>query len=114
MRPFQSAIPTRDDLAGFTAACRARQERTGKGHHHYLWAVSNAQRVLFHLGVLDELPRTGGPAPFTERLAEVRPSIRDAMVAYLERKRATCQPKTVSTGRPRDFGQWALLNWGCY
>ena len=46
---------TVDDLAEFTAACRQRQERTGKGHQHYLAAVSNAQRVLFHLGIVDEL-----------------------------------------------------------
>ena len=57
------------DLAEFTAACQDRQERTGKGHHHYLSAASNAQRVLFHLGVLDELPRGAGPVPFAERLA---------------------------------------------
>jgi hypothetical protein len=62
--------------------------------------------VLFHLGVLDELPRAGGPVPFDERLAQVRPAIRAAMVAYLERKRATCRPKTVSTiaTRLRHFG----------
>lgn len=94
------------DLGEFTAACRDRQERTGKGHHHYLSAVSNAQRVLFHLGVLDEPPRAGGPVPFTERLAEVRPPIREAMIAYLEHKRATCRPKTVSTiaTRLKHFG----------
>jgi integrase len=94
------------DLAEFTAACRDRQERTGKGHHHYLAAVSNAQRVLFHLGVVDEPPRSGGPIPFTERLAEVTPPVRAAMVAYLERKRATCQPKTVSAlaTRLKHFG----------
>ena len=38
------------DLAEFTTACRDRQRRTGKGHHHYLSAISNTQRVLFHLG----------------------------------------------------------------
>ena len=59
------------DLNGFTAACWDRQKRTGKGHHHYLSAVSNAQRVLFHLGVLDELPRAGGPVSFAERLGRV-------------------------------------------
>jgi integrase len=84
------------DLAEFSAACRDRQQRTGKGHHHYLAAVSNTQRVLFHLGILDQLPRSGGPVPFAQRLAEVRPPIRETMIAYLERKRATCQPKTVS------------------
>jgi integrase len=94
------------DLAEFTAACRDREERTGKGHKHYLAAVSNAQRVLFHLGIVDELPRSGGPVPFAERLAEVRPPIRTTMIAYLERKRATCQRKTVSAiaTRLKHFG----------
>jgi integrase len=94
------------DLAEFTTACRDREERTGKGHHHYFAAVSNAQRVLFHLGVVDEPPRSGGPVPFAERLAEVRPPIRTVLVAYLERKRATCQIKTVSAlaTRLKHFG----------
>jgi integrase len=87
---------TLDDLAEFVVACRDRQQRTGKDHRHYLSAVSNTQRVLFHLGVVDQLPRSGGPVPFAERLAQVRPPIRASMIAYLERKRATCQPKTVS------------------
>ena len=60
------------DLDAFTAACHDRHERTGKGHQHYLAAVSNTQRVLFHLGIVDQLPRSGGPVPFAERLAEVR------------------------------------------
>jgi integrase len=94
------------DLAEFTAACHDRQIRTGKGHQHYLAAVSNTQRVLFHLGIVDELPRSGGPVPFAERLAEVRPPTRETMVAYLERKRATCQRKTVSAiaTRLKHFG----------
>jgi integrase len=94
------------DLAAFARACKDRQERTGKGHHHYLAALSNAQRVLFHLGIVGELPRSGGPLPFAERLAEVRPAIRATMIAYLERKRATCQPKTVSgiATRLKHFG----------
>jgi hypothetical protein len=96
------------DLAEFTAACQDRHERTGKGHHHYLAAVSNARRVLFHLGIVDEPPRAGGPVPFAERLAGVRPAIREPMIAYLERKRATCQPKTVSASatRLRHFGEF--------
>ena len=94
------------DLAEFATACAARQDRTGKGHHHYLAAVSNTQRVLFHLGIVDELPRCGGPVPFAERLAGVRPPVRAAMLAYLERKRATCQPKTVTgiATRLKHFG----------
>jgi integrase len=94
------------DLAAFTAACHDRHERTGKGHHHYLAALSNTQRVLFHLGIVDQLPRSGGPVPFAERLAEVCPPIRATMIAYLDRKRATCQPKTVSgiATRLKHFG----------
>jgi integrase len=94
------------DLAEFTNACRDREERTGKGHQHYLAALSNTQRVLFHLGVVDEPPRSGGPVPFAERLCEVRPPIQTALVAYLERKRATCQTKTVSAlaTRLKHFG----------
>jgi integrase len=94
------------DLEAFTTACHDRHQRTGKSHQHYLAAVSNAQRVLFHLGIVDQLPRCGGPVPFVERLAEVRPAIRATMIAYLERKRATCQPKTVSgiATRLKHFG----------
>src|SRR3954471_10634066 len=75
---------TVDDLDAFTAACHDRHERTGTAHKHYLAAASNAQRVLFHLGIVDQLPRSGGPVPFAERLAEVRPPIRETMIAYLD------------------------------
>lgn len=94
------------DLDVFTAACHERHERTGTDHKHYLAAVSNTQRVLFHLGIVDQLPRCGGPVPFAERLAEVCPPIRDTMITYLDRKRATCQPKTVSAlaTRLKHFG----------
>jgi integrase len=105
-RPLQRL--TVADLAEFSAACWDRQRRTGKSHKHYLAAVSNAQRVLFHLGIVDELPRSGGPVPFAERLAVVRPPIRKTMIAYLERKRATCQRKTVSSiaTRLKHFGEF--------
>lgn len=94
------------DLAEFTTACHDRQQRTGKGHQHYLAAVNTTHRVLFHLGAVDELPRTSGPVPFAERLAEVRPPVQTAMVAYLERKRATCAPKTITAlaTRLKHFG----------
>jgi hypothetical protein len=85
-----------DDLAQFTAACHDRAVRTGADHKHHLAAVGTTQRVLFHLGILDELPRSGGPVQLTERLFDVRPGIRAQMVAYLERKKATCQAKTVT------------------
>jgi integrase len=97
---------TTGDLAEFADACADRHERTGKGHKHYLAALSNTQRVLFHLGIVTELPRSNGPVPFAERLAEVSPPIRASLIAYLERKRATCQPKTVSglATRLKHFG----------
>lgn len=81
--------------------------RTGKGHSPYLVAASNAQRVLFDLGILDELPHAGGPVPFADRLAQVRPPIRTAMIAYLERKRVTCRSTTMSAiaTRHKHFGE---------
>ncbi|WP_454132172.1 tyrosine-type recombinase/integrase [Microbacterium lacticum] len=57
--------------------------------------------VLFHLGVLDSPPRTGGPVPYEERLAEVSAPLRAELVGYLERKRATCDRKTVSATATR-------------
>lgn len=97
---------TLEDLAEFAAACADRHERTGKSHRHYLSGLSNTQRVLFHLGIVNELPRSGGPVPLTERLAEVSPPIRATLIAYLERKRATCVAKTISAlaTRLKHFG----------
>ncbi|WP_286933530.1 hypothetical protein [Microbacterium sp.] len=40
--------------------------------------------VLFHLGVLDSPPRTGGPIPYEERLAEVSAPLPAELVGYLE------------------------------
>ena len=99
---------TQDDLAEFAAACHDRAGRTGTSHHHYLSAISNTHRVLFHLGVLDSLPRCGGPTPLDERLAHVSPSVRAEMVTYLQRKQATCQVKTVSAmaTRLKHFGEF--------
>lgn len=95
-----------DDLDEFAAACHERTRRTGKSHHHYLSALSNAHTVLFHLGVLGSLPRSGGPVPLPERLAQVTAPIRAEMIAYLERKKATCHAKTVSAmaTRLKHFG----------
>jgi integrase len=90
----QLVVEDLEDLAG---ACRERERRTGKGWWHYKAALGNTQRVLFHLQVLPEPPRPAGPAGFPERLTGVTPQIADALVAYLERKRATCTVKTVSS-----------------
>ena len=94
------------DLDQFAEACHERTRRTGTCHRHYLSGISNTQTVLFHLGILDSLPRSGGPVPLQERLAEVSAPIRAEMIAYLERKKATCQVKTVSAmaTRLKHFG----------
>src|SRR5215207_10159889 len=95
-----------DDLEEFAEACHERTRRTGTSHRHYLSAISNTQTVLFHLGILDSLPRSGGPVPLEERLAQVAAPIRAEMIAYLERKKATCHAKTVSAmaTRLKQFG----------
>jgi integrase len=95
-----------NDLDEFAEACHERGGRTGTSHRHYLSAISNTQTVLFHLGILDALPRSGGPIPLAERLAQVSAPIRAEMIAYLERKKATCHAKTVSAmaTRLKHFG----------
>ncbi|OLT18144.1 integrase [Serinicoccus sp. CUA-874] len=94
------------DLEQFAAACQERARRTGTSHRHYLSAISNTHRVLYHLGILGTLPTCAGPVPLPERLAPVTASIRAEMIAYLERKKATCQVKTVSAmaTRLKHFG----------
>src|SRR5699024_435528 len=62
---------TGEDLDELVTACRQRQQRTGKGHTHYLAAVANTHRVLFHLGVLDQPPQGNGPVPLAERFTGV-------------------------------------------
>ena len=50
---------TMADLEEFAAACRERQQRTGKSWWHYKAALSNTHRVLFHLQILPEPPGAG-------------------------------------------------------
>ncbi|WP_455132041.1 tyrosine-type recombinase/integrase [Microbacterium aurum] len=97
---------TLHDLEEFAAACREREHETGRGANHYLAAISMTHMVLFHLGVLDSPPRSGGPIPYEERLADVTAALRAELVGYLERKRATCDRKTVSAmaTRLKHFG----------
>jgi integrase len=89
---------TAADLDELACACRARQDRTGRGWRHYRGAIGAAQQVLFHLGVLDTpaVPASRR-VPFEQRMAEVAEPLRPAFVAYLHRKSATCKPKTVSS-----------------
>jgi integrase len=100
------------DLEDFEQACRERQDRTGAGWRHYRAALLDTHQVLFHLGVLPDPPApAAGPVPFTERMREVREPIRSSLVAYLERKQATCVTKTVSclASRLTDFGRFLAI-----
>ena len=98
-RRIDELVP--DDLEEFAEACHERARRTGKSHRHYVAAISNTRTVLFHLGILDALPRSGGPVPLAERLGQVTAPIRAELIAYLERKKATCHAKTVSATATR-------------
>ncbi|GGL10340.1 hypothetical protein [Nocardia jinanensis] len=71
-RLHQLTVP---DLDEFADACRDRRDRTGKGWHHYKAALVCTHLVLFHLGVLPEPPRRGGPWDFTVRLDGITPAI---------------------------------------
>jgi len=100
------------DLEDFEQACQERQDRTGAGWRHYRAALLDTHQVLFHLGILSDPPApTGGPVPFTERMCQVREPIRSSLVAYLERKQATCVTKTVSclASRLTDFGKFLAV-----
>ncbi|MFE3230124.1 tyrosine-type recombinase/integrase [Nocardia sp. NPDC059228] len=88
---------TAADLEDFADACRMRQQRTGKGWHHYKAALANTHLVLFHLGILAAPPRRGGPWDFAVRLDGITPAIAEAMIDYLNAKRATCTRHTVSS-----------------
>lgn len=100
------------DLEDFEQACRDRQDRTGAGWRHYQVALLDTHRVLFHLGILPDPPApTTGPVPFADRLQDVREPIRSSLVAYLERKQATCVTKTVSSlaSRLTSFGRFLAV-----
>jgi integrase len=85
------------DLGDLAAACRSREQATGHGWEHYRGALHTTQRVLFHLGILDELPPAQErPRSFQDRMAGVHPPLQASFVAYLERKMGTCRASTVS------------------
>ncbi len=89
---------TEADLSDLAAAGARRQERTGRTWKHYRSCCHTARRVLFHLGTLNSPNRPAiGPLSLEQRMVEVREPLRDAFVAYLHRKSATCRPKTVTS-----------------
>jgi hypothetical protein len=103
------------DLDEFATACRARQQRTGKGWHHYKSALANTHLLLFRLNILPEPPRTRGPVDFAVRLAGITEPIAAAMIAYLNAKKATCTRKTVSSLATRltHFGRFLTATDPC-
>lgn len=86
------------DLDALAAACRRREVTTGRGWHHYRGAIVCAQRVLFHLDIINTPPVSGPQADtLDDRFADCSPVLRPLFVAYLERKLGSCRPKTVSS-----------------
>ena len=89
------------DFGDVVASCRQREEATGAGWGHYRVALNAAQRVLFHMGIVDTLPPSWEqPRTMGERMASVHAPLRASFVAYLERKMGTCQAKTPSVSTP--------------
>ena len=97
------------DLQELLHACDVRQERTGRGAKHYRSTTHSARQILFHLGVLDTQARPAvTPLTLEQRMVDVPAALRPAFVAYLNRKYATCVPKTVSSLATRlaHFGRY--------
>lgn len=86
------------DLSNLANACKERKDATGQGWRHYKSALATAERVLFHLEVLESPPKAWlVPKSFLVRMSDSHPALRSSLVAYLERKLGTCRPKTVSS-----------------
>ncbi|WP_396277169.1 tyrosine-type recombinase/integrase [Glutamicibacter creatinolyticus] len=86
------------DLEEFEAACREREQRTGRSAHPYLRLSDDVRRVLFHAELMPEPPpKPDTRASFTQRMETVQGPLAGALVRYLERKTVTCVPHTVSS-----------------
>ncbi len=86
------------DLSDLANACIERKDATGHGWRHYKSALAGAERVLFHLEVLESPPKPWlVPKSFLVRMSDSHPVLQSSLIAYLERKMATCRPKTVSS-----------------
>ena len=97
------------DLQELLHACDIRQARTGRGAKHYRSTTHSARQILFHLGILEkQSPPAVTALSLEERMADVPAALRPAFVAYLNRKHATCVPKTVSSLATRlaQFGRY--------
>lgn len=97
------------DLEEFEAACREREQRTGRSAHPYLVLSDDVRRVLFHAELMPEPPpKPDARATFTQRMDTVQGPLAGALVRYLERKTVTCVPHTVSSLATR------LAHFGAY
>ncbi|MDT5083482.1 MAG: hypothetical protein QOJ61_525, partial [Mycobacterium sp.] len=97
------------DLQELLHACDVRQTQTGRGARHYRSTAHSARQILFHLGILDsQTPPAVTALSLEQRMADVPAALRPAFVAYLNRKHATCVPKTVSSLATRlaHFGRY--------
>lgn len=98
---------TGEDFDELTAACIAREDRTGQGWRHYQDSMPAARQILFHLGILAEPASSSNWLPTAERLTRVPEPMRGTLTRYLDRKTVTCVPATVSgiTTRLAHFGR---------
>jgi len=110
---IQTARPLSDlresDLQELLHACDVRQARTGRGAKHYRSTTHSARQILFHLGILEkQTPPAVTSLSLEQRMADVPGALLPAFVAYLNRKHATCAPKTVSSLATRlaHFGRY--------
>ena len=88
---------THDDFDDLAAAGAARQAATRRTWKHYRASATAAKTVLFHLGVLPELPVSFEQRwPFARSLAGVPEPMHTILVRYLQHKSVTCRPSTVS------------------
>ncbi|HUX04036.1 MAG: tyrosine-type recombinase/integrase [Actinomycetota bacterium] len=88
---------TMGDFDELTNECRLREERTGKPWGHYRSALNAAQRVLFHLDIVEvPPPHWQLSKTFAQRVVDVHPALQPAFIAYLERKTGTCRTATVT------------------
>lgn len=97
------------DMQDLLQACARREEDTGRGAKHYRSTAHSARQILFHLGILEnQAPPAITAQTLDQRMADVPAALRPAFVAYLNRKYATCVPKTVSSIATRlaHFGRY--------
>ncbi len=86
------------DFSNLANACMERKDTTGQSWKHYRVALTLAERVLFHLEVLESPPGSSlVPKSFLDRMSDSHPALQSSFIEYLECKSGTCRPKTVSS-----------------